>query len=943
MSGDPSSRYRILSPLGRGGMGEVCLAHDTQLDRRVALKLLPADQTGDEKATRSLLREARSSAALDHPFICKTYETGELEGRSFIAMEYVEGATLRARLNESRLTVPEAVRIGIEIADALDYAHRRGIVHRDLKPANVMVTPEGHVKLLDFGIARRLPAASASDAAATATAEHGPQWGTLAYMSPEQIEGRAADAQSDIFSFGLLLYEMLTGIHPFRRDTPAATASAILTQPPPTLADRLPDASPVLEHIVRRTLARDRSARYQSAREIRADLASVLDNSASATVPPPSPPPRRMRVGMLAIAAAVVIAAVAVWAIWFRFAEPVLGFKERDWVIIADFDNQTGDQTFDRALQTALSVGIEQSQYVNVVSLARIREALRRMNRAPTDRLDADVAAEMAVRENVRGVLAGSIAQVGQTYALTARLIDPASRVAVLTESATASGKDGVLSALDDLATRVRRRLGESLSGLQKQNRPLPLATTASLEALKLFVDARRASGDTNTQITLLQRAVTLDADFALAHADLGLALYLVGNRALGDQHFQRALSLLDRLTTREQLWIRAMADDSRGNRELAVDHYKTYLAQFPDDRTAWFRLGWTYMAALAQHEAAADAFRHALAIDPTDSSSQVNLATSLMGLGRHREAVEAYQKAFQLRPEFLTGQYINHEYGFTLVHLGDFDAAVGVFTKMTQHSDRSLAARGHRSLGLLEMYRGRYAAAATQLREAVSIQQATGGWLSEFRDHLFLATAYDVSGLRATALAEIAAADKIASTQSLAPTWLHLLGKVYARGGRLRDAERQLQKITVAVGDLTAASGVSRSTRGDEAGLRLLRGEVALARGRAADAVNDFTLAHGLTPQSTTREALATAYLALGEREKAAAMFAEIIAEKEIGWESQHDWLMAHLRLGKLYEELGRRDEARKMYEALLTVWSGADADLLPARTARDAVQRLR
>jgi tetratricopeptide (TPR) repeat protein len=621
----------------------------------------------------------------------------------------------------------------------------------------------------------------------------------------------------------------------------------------------------------------------------------------------------------------------------------VLGFKERDWVLIADFDNQTGDPTFDRALQTALSVGIEQSQYVNVVSQARIREALRRMNRPPTDRLDADVAAEMAVREDVRGVLAGSIAQVGQTYVLTARLIDPSSRVAVLTESATASGKDAVLSALDDLATRVRRRLGESLSGLQQQNRPLPLATTASLEALKLFVDARRTTGDTSTQITLLQRAVSLDPDFALAHADLGLALYLSGNRALGEEHFVRALSLLDRLSTREQLWIRAMADDSRGNRELAVEHYKTYLAQFPDDRAAWFRLGWTYMATLSQPELASEAFRRALAIDPTDAASQVNLATSYRGLNRYREAVDAYQKAFQLRPDFLTGIYINHEYGFTLVQLGELDAAAGVFTKMTQLTDRSLAARGHRSLGLLEMYRGRYAAAISQLREATLIQRATGGWLSEFRDRLFLATAYDVSGQRAPAAGEIAAADRIASEKSLAPGWLHLLGKIYARGGRLRDADRVLQKITAAVGDLTAASGISRSTRGDEVSLRLLRGEVALARGQAADAVNDFSLAHGLTPQSATREALATAYLALGEREKAAAMFTELIAEKDIGSEGQHDWLMAHLRLGKLYEDLGRRDDARKMYEALLTVWSAGDADLPPAREAREAVQRLR
>jgi tetratricopeptide (TPR) repeat protein len=928
-------------------MGEVHLAQDAELDRLVALKLFPPGTAAHDEAARRRLREARSSAALDHPFICKTYETGELDGRPFIAMEYVEGTTLKERLDTGKLPVQEAIRAAIEIADALDYAHRRGIVHRDLKPSNVMLTPERHVKLLDFGIARRLAApGGALDETSTATTLEGQLLGTLAYMSPEQIEGRPADAQSDIFAFGLVLYEMLTGAHAHPRETSAATASAILTQPAPALSERLPDAPPVLEHVVKRMLARDRAERYQSAREVWADLASLLGgtgaSSAAAAPAVAIPPPRRRRLAVpIAFAALVAVAAIA-WFGWFRGADG-LAFKERDWVLIADFENLTGDAAFDRALQTALVVGIEQSQYVNVVPQARIRESLRRMNRPDADRLDADLAAEVAVREGVRAVIAGSIAQVGGTYALTARLIDPNGRAAVLTESATAAGKDRVLSALDELATRVRARLGESLAGLEAQNRPLPLATTGSLEALSLFDEARRqAPADNGAQISLLQRAVALDPDFALAHADLGLALYLTGDRATGETHLSRALSLLDRLTTREQLWIRALADDTRGNRDLAVAHYKTYLSRFPDDRSGWFRLGWTYMAALNQPELGAEAFGRALAIDPSDSSSLVNLATCYSGMNRHREAVEAYEKAFALRPDFLTGQYINHEYGFTLVQLGEIDKGSDAFTTMTRNSNRLHGARGHRSLAMLEMYRGRYEAAVGHLREAILIQRAEGARLSEFRDQLFLATAHAMRGNRPASLEAIAAADRISREMTLAPNWLHLLGRAYARIGRVREAERALKQVASTAGDVTAASGISRSTRGDEVSVRLLRGEVALARGRVADAVAEFELADRLQPANVTREALATAYLAADRREDAARVLTDLLADKDLGGESQHDWLMAHVTLGEIYERLGRHNDARTQYEALLALWSGGDPDLPVARQVRDRLPRL-
>jgi tetratricopeptide (TPR) repeat protein len=624
--------------------------------------------------------------------------------------------------------------------------------------------------------------------------------------------------------------------------------------------------------------------------------------------------------------------------------EPALAFKERDWVLIADFENLTGDPAFERPLQAALALGIEQSKHVNVVPRARVREALRRMHRPEDERLDVDLASELAIREGVRAVIAGSVTQFGDRYVLMTRLVDPATRTAVLSESAEARNQAGVLPALGDLGRQMRRRLGESLAHLEEQDRPLPLATTGSLEALNVFAEARRLRGaDSEKQIDLLRQALDHDPEFALAHADLALALYQRSQRKEGEAHFVRALSLLDRLTTREQLWIRALADDTRGNREQAVAHYYAYLVQYPQDTSAWFRVGWAQMAALGRFEQGAEAFNRVLAIDPANASAMVNLATCYRGLGRQREAVAEYEKAFKVQPALLTGTFVNHEYGFTLVRLGELAKAEGVFRKMLELKDPALQARGRRSLALLEMYRGRYAAAATEFREAILLSKASGSPLSEFRDRLFLASVLEARGSSAAARREVAIADTLASATTFAPVWLHLLGKMHARAGRIREAERVLARLPAAAGDPTAVSPIERSTSADQAIAHLLRGEVALARGRAAEALSDFEMAHRMRPNSESLEARAAAHLELKRYADAEAALGQLINRRELGRESQHEWFLAHLQLGRLHETQGRPAEAAKFYEALQAIWTGADPDLPAAREARSRLLHLR
>ena len=400
---------------GTGAWAKVDLAEDLA-DWKVALKFLLSGLMTDG-ADRRLLHEAKAAAYLDHPFICKVYEVGDHEGRPFMATEYVNGVTLKERLAAGRVPKDEALRIAAEVAEALSFAHSRGIVHRDVKPANVMLGADGHVKVMDFGIAKRVAGPVGADAKTVAmptASVPGELTGTLAYMSPEQLRGEAVDQRSDTFAFGLLLHELLTGRHPFLRASIFETANAILNEPAPQLDQTATGASPLLAHVVARCLEKDRNRRYQSLSDVRIELENP---GASAAAPPPAPSRKTARwILVPALAGLIALAGIVNWVrpLPFFATEPALAFRQRDWIIVADFNNMTGDVVFDRSLRVALEVAIAQSQYVNVYPPDRVAATLKRMQRPPTAGLDEALAAEVAERENVRGLLACDIAQLGK-------------------------------------------------------------------------------------------------------------------------------------------------------------------------------------------------------------------------------------------------------------------------------------------------------------------------------------------------------------------------------------------------------------------------------------------------------------------------------------------------------------------------------------------------
>jgi serine/threonine protein kinase/tetratricopeptide (TPR) repeat protein len=939
MLGATLGRYRVIEIVGKGGMGVVYRAHDDHLARDVALKVLSEGALADEAERRRFQKEAHALSRLNHPNVASVFDFDTFEGVDVLVMELVPGTSLDEKLRDGALSQAEVVDLGLQLAQGLEAAHREGIVHRDLKPGNLRVNRDGRLKILDFGLARMLPAVD--DDGPTATLTHTAA-GTPPYMAPEQLRGDATDVRTDIHGCGAVLYEMATGKRPFTASSAALLTDTILHDPPVAPSTLNRGISPGLERIILKALQKDPRDRHQSCQELAFDLHALNDPQSRRT---------RTHLNRLAPALIALVATVGVglaWWLWpvrLSLSQRALAFNERDWILIADFDNETKDPVFDRSLRVALDVAIAQSQYVNVFPSGRLPEALRFMKKAPTDKLDEALAVDVAVREHVKAVLACSIADVGGVYALTAKVIDPQSRVAVGTESVQARGKGNVLAALDELATRVRRNLGESLAGVSAQNVALPRATTASLEALRLYADSLRdQEGDLRRD--LLSQAIQLDPDFALAHAALGHANYLSPNRAerqKGETHFLRAVSLLDRLSRRERLWISALAEDSRGNRDAAALAYRTYLSEYPDDQAAWFRIGWTYLAGLRQYDLAVEAFKRSIELRPSHAGSYINLATAYSALNKDSEAVALYQRAFDLNPSVRTDTIVNHEYGFVLVKLGDLDGAAENFALMLAEKSTSNQARGHRSMALLEMYRGRYAAAIAHLRQAVVINKTNDAKVSEYRDRLYLSRAYLGKGRTQAFAAELDAAHRLALDSTLAPEWLRRIAKAEARAGRVGQARTILAMMSKTAGDATAAASVNRNAAAERAHFDVVRGEIELAERRPLKAVALFEAAFVIETQVDTLESLATALLAVGRLEDAAKRYGEILAQRQLGNETQDLWLAAHVNLAQTAQRLGRAERARELYTALITQWADADDDLVLLKDARQALARLK
>jgi serine/threonine protein kinase/tetratricopeptide (TPR) repeat protein len=957
LTGETLSHYRILDGVGGGGMGLVYRAEDIRLGRQVALKFLPEESVKDHAALGRFEREARAASALEHPNICPIYEFGEHEGQPFLVMQLLEGQTLRELISAAGqgkppLELSKLLDLAIQIVNGLDAAHRQGFIHRDIKPANIFVTHEGQAKILDFGLAKLTNSVSvvADDSEQDSRSYRGTDntpcesvpnstsdpflsrtgvaIGTAGYMSPEQVRGEKLDARTDLFSFGLVLYEMATGERAFAGCTGPELQEAILKQLPTPVRQLNPNLPAKLEKVIHRALEKDRERRYQTAAEIRSDLTMTAQSGRHIATVASFLLLRQKPWNWILAGTTVVALLVLSTALVLRMRRPP-PLNEADLVLVSDFVNTTGEPVFDGTLKQALTVKLAESPYFNIALDTTTRRTLGLMGRSADERVVPPIAREVCQREGAKVVVVGSILNHGNRYTLDLNTTNCLTGTNLAHQQIEDLDKELVLNRLGQMIPPLRRKLGESVSSIQKFDTPIEQATTKSLAALKAYTsgEQKRAQGQEAESIPSYKMAIELDPDFAIAYARLAATHRNLNERILANEYLLKAFELRERVSEKEKFYIQVhYYDDVAGDNDKTIETYQLWTEVYPHDFLPFNGLSTEYTE-IGQPDKAIAPGQQALRLNPKFAPAYATLSRAYERATQFTEARAICEKAVKEKVDSFWTHQLLYRIAFTesdepaMQRELDWSKGKPQESTITYYHAKATLSLGELRTSRELFERARAIAQQKGLKEqAVAITNGQAQFEA------------DLGNVReARAMTELSLRATPNSVRHKAYATLAL-----ARAGDIQRAQSLMNELNK---QPTPGTGLN------EVILPSIRAAIDLDRGNPAAAVEELrpAIRYDLGSESggTTAYYRGLAYLELKSGKEAAAQFQKILDNRGVVTTDIY-WPLARLGLARAFAQMGDVQKSLEQYREVLAFWKNADPDLRFLKEAKAEYKKL-